>query len=78
MIAEMYGNMFGSRRILSMCRENVERIKKSNDFSMMLVHKIHDLLRKSMSFWLLQRPFTPGTPSLDWKDSDSVQEVTDT
>lgn len=49
MIAEMYGNMFGSRRILQMCRQNVEKIKKNNDFSMMM--EIHVVLAAAKAFY---------------------------
>jgi acyl-CoA oxidase len=40
MVAEMYANMFGSKRILAMAQDNVKRIKENNDFSKMLVQPI--------------------------------------
>ena len=35
MIAEMYGNMFGSKQVLKFAEENVRLIKEKGDYSMM-------------------------------------------
>jgi hypothetical protein len=37
MMAEMFGNMYGSKKIRATANESVRRIQQNNDFSLMTV-----------------------------------------
>jgi len=52
----MYGNMFGSKRILKKAKENVKRVKENGDFSMML--ELHVLISAAKAFYTWNTYFT--------------------